>query len=92
MSVIIKLYITVHSNIEPPTVTTFPGYDGLIPRKTADTGFLYMGNILLEALINISFHYHMRIYSNRVEGGNAGGTFYMVPINEALLINKQVFK
>ncbi len=102
MSIIIKLYFTVHSNIEPPTVTTFPGYKGLIPRKTAGTVFLYMGNILLEALINISFNYHMIIYNNytfeivfmRVCGGvnDTGGTFYMVLINEALLINKQVFK
>lgn len=52
MSIIIKLYITVHSNIKLPTVT-FPDYKGLIPRKTAGTVFLYMGNILLEALINI---------------------------------------
>lgn len=59
MSIISKLYITVHSNIEPPTVTTFPGYKGLIPRKTVGTDFLYMGNILLEALINISFNYRM---------------------------------
>lgn len=49
ISIIIKLYITVHSNTEPPTVTTFPGYKGLISRKTADKDFLYMGNILLEA-------------------------------------------
>lgn len=49
MSIIIKLYITVHSNIKPPTVTIFPGYKGLIPRKTAGTVYLYMGNILLEA-------------------------------------------
>lgn len=101
MSIIIKLYITVHSNIEPPTVTTFPGYKGLIPRKTAGTGFLYMGNILLEVLINISFNYNMLIYNNYTfdiflwvcgDASNAGGTFYMVLINEALLIDKQVFK
>lgn len=64
MSIIIKLYITVNSNIEPPTVTTFPGYKGLFPRKTVGTVFLYMGNILLEALINISLNYHMLIYTN----------------------------
>ncbi len=64
MSIIIKLYITVHSNIEPPTVATFPGYKGLIPRKTAGTVSLYMGNILLEARRNISFNYHLLIYNN----------------------------
>lgn len=42
--IIIKLYITVHSNTEPSTVTTFPDYKG----KTAGTVFLNMGNILLE--------------------------------------------
>lgn len=62
-----------------------------------------MGNILLEALINISFNYRMLIYNNYTFEldfyvglwggmGYAGGTFYMVLINEALLINKQVFK
>lgn len=96
MNIIIKLYITVHSNIKPP------GYKGLIPRTTAGTVLVYMGNMLLEALINISFNYHMLIYKNYTSetdfmwfcGGvsNAGGTFYMVLINEAVLINKQVFK
>lgn len=50
MSVVNKLYITVYSNIEPPTVTIFPGYKGHIPGKTAGTDYLYTGNILLEAL------------------------------------------
>lgn len=98
--IIIKLYITVHSNTEPSTVTTFPGYKGLIPRKTAGTVFLYMGNILLEALINILLNYHKLIYNKYTseivfnEGlwAIAGWTFYMVLINEASLINKQVFK
>lgn len=62
-----------------------------------------MGNILLEAVKNISLNYHMLIYNNytseidfwwRFFAGvdNAGGTFYMVLKNEASLINKQVFK
>lgn len=59
-----------------------------------------MGNILLEALMNILFNYHF-IYNNytfefflfgSVGVNNAGRTFYMMLINEALLINKHVFK
>lgn len=58
----VKLYITVHSNTEPSTVATFPGYKGLLPRKTPGTVFLYVGNILLEALITILLIYNMFIY------------------------------
>lgn len=96
MNIIIKMYITVHSNTKPP------GYKGFFPRTTVGTGFLNMGNMLLEAFINISFNYHITIYKNDPSethlmwfcggGANAGGTFYTVLINEALLINKQVFK
>lgn len=55
MSIVIKLYITVHSNTEPSTVTTFP-------RKTVGIVFLYMGNILLEALVNISVNFRLKSF------------------------------
>lgn len=59
MSIVIKPYITVHSNTKPSTVTTFP-------RKTVGTVFLYMGNILLEALVNISLNFHLLIYTSEI--------------------------
>lgn len=59
MSIVIKPYITVHSNTEPSTVTTFP-------RKTVGKVFLYMGNILLEALVNISVNFHLLIYTSEI--------------------------
>lgn len=51
--------------------------------------------------MNISLNYHMLIYNNYTvemvlcrlgDENNAFGAFYMVLINEVLLINKQIFK
>lgn len=56
MDTIIKPYYTVQSDNKAPTVTTFPGYKALDPRKTTGTFIFNTGNMLLEAFYRLIYN------------------------------------
>lgn len=67
-----NLYITVYySNIEPPTVTTFPGYKGHTPRKTAST---WATSYL--KLLNLPYLFYLQC--EFVFGGEQGEKFTII--------------
>lgn len=56
MNTIIKLYYTVQSDNKPPTVTTFPVYKALNPRKTKGMFIFNTGNTLLEGFYQLIYN------------------------------------